>query len=230
MPKRLPTDWTAEQKLEYKRELSRIRNKRYREKHGPEINSRWSKNNPEKCKASKRRRYLEDRERILQKQKAYYQANKDKIISYQKEYAKNNRSKTIIWGRKSRAKNIVASRNASKRWQKNKIRTDPVFRLTANLRRRLRFLVHRKTTRVVHLLGCSPADFRTHLESQFAPWMTWENYGFGHGKWVIDHIVPCSSFNLEDVEQQKKCFHYSNLRPLCWKENNRKSNSILIES
>lgn len=47
--------------------------------------------------------------------------------------------------------------------------------------------------------------------------MTWENYGV-HG-WHIDHIRPCKSFDLTDPEQQKECFHYTNLQPLWWWEN-----------
>jgi hypothetical protein len=41
--------------------------------------------------------------------------------------------------------------------------------------------------------------------------MTWSNHG---EIWEIDHIKPCSSFNLADIEQQKQCFHYSNTQPL----------------
>ena len=53
--------------------------------------------------------------------------------------------------------------------------------------------------------------------------MTWQNHGkFG---WHIDHINPCSRFNLSDIEQQKQCFHYSNLQPLWWWENLKKSNN-----
>jgi hypothetical protein len=32
--------------------------------------------------------------------------------------------------------------------------------------------------------------------------------------WHIDHIVPCAKFDLTKVEQQKKCFNYTNLQPL----------------
>jgi len=41
--------------------------------------------------------------------------------------------------------------------------------------------------------------------------MTWDNHG---EIWEIDHIVGCVNFDMEDVEQQKKCFHYTNHQPL----------------
>lgn len=52
--------------------------------------------------------------------------------------------------------------------------------------------------------------------------MGWDNYG----EWHIDHIIPCSSFNLSILEDQKKCFHYTNTQPL-WKiDNLRKGNRV----
>jgi hypothetical protein len=47
--------------------------------------------------------------------------------------------------------------------------------------------------------------------------MNWSNYGL-HG-WHIDHIRPCASFDLSKSEEQRKCFHYTNLQPLWAKEN-----------
>ena len=41
--------------------------------------------------------------------------------------------------------------------------------------------------------------------------MNWDNHG---EIWEIDHIKPCSLFNLIDIEQQKQCFHYTNTKPL----------------
>ena len=43
----------------------------------------------------------------------------------------------------------------------------------------------------------------------------------------VDHIKPCSSFNLEDPEEQKKCFHYKNLQPLWAKDNLAKGASVI---
>jgi len=62
------------------------------------------------------------------------------------------------------------------------------------------------------LVGCSIRELKKHLESKFLEGMTWENYGTGG--WHIDHLLPCAVFNLKDPEEQKKCFHYSNLQPM----------------
>lgn len=41
--------------------------------------------------------------------------------------------------------------------------------------------------------------------------MSWDNRG---KYWHIDHIKPCSSFNLEKQEEIFRCFNWTNLRPL----------------
>jgi hypothetical protein len=53
--------------------------------------------------------------------------------------------------------------------------------------------------------------------------MTWDNYG---PVWHVDHIHPCVSFNLIDPEQQKACFHFSNLQPLFREENMKKGRKV----
>lgn len=72
------------------------------------------------------------------------------------------------------------------------------------------------------LIGCSPDFLVTWLESKFEPGMSWDNYG----QWHMDHIIPCAAFNIEDREEAKKCFHYSNLRPLWAKQNIAKNAKI----
>ena len=74
-----------------------------------------------------------------------------------------------------------------------------------------------KTDRATSLLGCSIENFKQHIEQQFEKGMSWDNYAIT--TWHIDHIRPCASFDLTNPEQQKECFHYSNLRPL-WSNNN----------
>ena len=65
------------------------------------------------------------------------------------------------------------------------------------------------------------AKFKEHIEKNFKDGMSWEKRNF-----VLDHIIPCSSFDLSNVEQQKKCFHYTNIQPLTWDENAMKSNKM----
>jgi hypothetical protein len=69
------------------------------------------------------------------------------------------------------------------------------------------------------LTGCSVHELCIHLESKFKHGMTWENYG----EWHVDHIRPCASFDLLKVDEQRQCFHWTNLQPLWALENLRKS-------
>ena len=74
------------------------------------------------------------------------------------------------------------------------------------------------------LIGCSLEELKIHLENQFTKGMNWKNYG--RNGWHIDHILPCASFDLTDLEQRKKCFHYTNLQPLWEIDNIRKSDKV----
>ena len=57
-----------------------------------------------------------------------------------------------------------------------------------------------------------------HIQNKFTEGMLWDNYGL----WHIDHIRPCSKFDLSKPKEQRKCFHYSNLQPLWAIDNIRK--------
>ncbi|NDD52422.1 hypothetical protein EBZ39_00835 [bacterium] len=78
----------------------------------------------------------------------------------------------------------------------------------------------RKNKKTTELLGCDIMTARKHIEAQFKEGMSWDNYA--NNTWHIDHIRPCASFDLTDPEQQKQCFHYTNLQPLWAWENDSK--------
>ena len=126
----------------------------------------------------------------------YYQKNKEKLVKYQLEY--------------------------NKEYQKE-YRKRPhvrVYRLQAKrMRRLIKDAGKKKSLKTTKYLGCNVRELMSHLENQWSPGMSWDNYGT-HG-WHIDHIRPCASFDLSDEEQQKICFHYTNLQPL-WAEDNLK--------
>jgi hypothetical protein len=110
-----------------------------------------------------------------------------------------------------------------------KMKTDPKFKLNRYLRKRMNSALKnqglRKTFKTNQILGCTNSFFIDYLKSKFKDGMTLENHGkFG---WHIDHIIPCAAFDLSDLEQQKQCFHFTNLQPLWWYENLSKKDKII---
>jgi hypothetical protein len=109
-----------------------------------------------------------------------------------------------------------------RRTERRQASPDMADRFRTLIRNSFRRAGLRKDTKTAILLGCSPAEFKQHLERQFTEGMSWENYGNSHGKWNVDHIVPLSAFDLSDRAQQLKAFHHSNCRPLWAIENIKK--------
>jgi hypothetical protein len=76
-----------------------------------------------------------------------------------------------------------------------------------------------KSLKFEEYIGCTPIEFRKHIESLWTEGMTWENHGKKADSWQIDHIIPVYKFDLAIEEERKACFHYTNLRPF-WRFNN----------
>lgn len=108
---------------------------------------------------------------------------------------------------------------------KNKMDTDPVFKLSYYLRSRLYKAVRNgyKTGSAVRDLGCTIAELKIYLEGLFQPGMTWENWSYEG--WHIDHKRPLASFDLEDPAQFLQAVHFTNLQPMWAKDNIRKGAS-----
>ena len=88
-------------------------------------------------------------------------------------------------------------------------------RVNSVIRSRLSGSKHR-STKVADLLGCSIEKYMYYIEQLWEPGMSWGNWG----TWHIDHRRPCKTFDLTDPVQIKKCFCYTNTRPL-WAAQNR---------
>lgn len=73
------------------------------------------------------------------------------------------------------------------------------------------------------LLGCSKKDFQLHLENLFYGDMSFKKRNF-----VLDHIVPCSWFDLSNPIHQKICFNYKNIQPLTKEDNAVKGDRVWI--
>lgn len=107
--------------------------------------------------------------------------------------------------------------------QAERYANDPQFRqsrlLHAALRQALRiYFKGMRPRKISVLVGCEIEELIAHIEKQFRPGMSWAN----RASWHIDHVQPRTAFDLTDTEQQRKCFHYTNLQPLFPIENKKK--------
>ena len=154
---------------------------------------------------------IKKEEYILNKEKKqqYYKDNKDNRIKYQKEYIKVNKQYIKQYNIKWQKEN----KNYLNLYTKQKIKEDLNFKLRRNIRARILMGLKgkNKSIKTEILIGCDFNKIKQHIESQFKPEMNWTNHGI---VWEIDHIKPCSSFDLTNIEQQKQCFHYTNTQPL----------------
>jgi hypothetical protein len=135
-------------------------------------------------------------------------ARKEEIRAYSKLYYQEHKDEVLA---------------KAKVYKLEKFKTDINFRLKANLRSRLCAAVknNQKGGSAVRDLGCSIEELKKHLESQFEPGMTWDNWS--QDGWHIDHIKPLASFDLSDRAQFLEACRYTNLQPLWAEDNHKKS-------
>ena len=171
----------------------------------------------------KSQRYYYNRTNYINKHKKWRTENREIYLNCNKKYYLNNREQKIEQSKKYQREN----RKKRNKYRKNRRDKDVQFRIIGNLRSRIRSALYntKKNRHTMELLGCSIEELKIHLEMRFTKGMSWDNYGF-YG-WHIDHIIPCASFDLTDPEQQKKCFHYTNLQPLWAEDNYKKRDKIL---
>lgn len=171
--------------------------------------TKWRSKNKKKIKTQQQIYRDKNRERLNNNRKEWGLANPDKVSINAKKYRQKHRNKINKQRRKKRKENIN-------------------FRLRTIVSNRIRMALIRgsKNSTSYDLVGCSWEHLKLYLEERFSEGMSWDNYG----KWHIDHIKPCCSFDLTDLEQQKICFHYTNLQPLWAMDNLKKSGRYNYES
>lgn len=158
-----------------------------------------------------------------QRSKNWYNNNQDKVKTHREKIKEKQHKLSLDWYNKNKEK----ARFQNQQWMlnnkekynehhKKRYKEDIIYKLKKNIRSSLRAHLKSNKQYIKHcssikLLGCVLEEYKQHLESQFKPEMNWSNHG---EIWEIDHIKPCDSFDLTQLEEQQKCFHYTNLQPL----------------
>lgn len=172
-----------------------------------------------------------------QQRNAHYQSNKIDLLNLQHTYYQDNK------GHIKQQKKVYYETNKSiilqkhKNYERIKLATDPVFRLrkmaSTVIRTSLKEIGSKKSSKSISkYLGYSFIQLKEHLEQQFEPWMSWDNYKKYDPKiwddnnsatwtWTLDHIIPQADlpYTSMDDENFRKCWALNNLRPLSAKQN-----------
>ena len=148
-----------------------------------------------------------NRDRISEKEKRRYYRDPKKAIAYKRIWRDRNRE---------RVREIDRARMA-------KYNATEKGKLSGSMAGRLRqSLFGTKSRRHWEdIVGYTAEQLKRHLEKQFLPGMTWDNYG---KVWEIDHKIPIAAFNYKSPNYLdfKRCWELNNLRPLDRSENRKK--------
>jgi uncharacterized protein (DUF983 family) len=104
-------------------------------------------------------------------------------------------------------------------------RDDPIEKFKRVVRCRIYIaLKTKKNMNTIEYLGLS--------STEYLKWMLTYNEKYtldNRGKeWHIDHVIPLSKFNLENIDDQMIAFNWRNTMPLLAKNNLSKNNKIII--
>jgi hypothetical protein len=169
-------------------------------------NSRWAAKNKQRRSLTNRAWRLENPDRHKENAQNWQQQNQDRVRQNQTRWASHNRDKV---------------RATLKRHDQKMRATSPEYKLKKAMRCRIYTALKgiRKMKKTFEFLGCTLQQLCQHLEDQFEPGMTWQNYG---SHWHVDHVFPLAWFDLSHLEQQKKAFGLKNMQPMWAAENSRK--------
>jgi hypothetical protein len=139
-------------------------------------------------------------------------------------YRERDKHRYLARGKLMREKNKASLHRKYNEYCKAKCRVDPQFRMKLRLRTNLCNAFTnaklKKTTKTFKLLGCTLEEFMQHIVTTIPDGYTIND------KLHLDHIIPCSYFDLANEWHQRVCFHWTNIQLLTPEENRKKSNTL----
>lgn len=159
--------------------------------------------------------------------KLYKQKNKEKISEYNKLYKNEHKESIKEYNKQYNINNRKTIQKRHTAYLKIKRRTDPQYKVSVSLRNRINKVINgQNKIKTLEMLGCSYKLFVDWITFQFEDNMTLENHG---SVWHIDHIIPCNAFDLTNQDEIKKCFNWTNMKPMHAHDNMAKKHAISKE-
>jgi len=122
--------------------------------------------------------------------------------------------------------NIIHFQLNERNRRRIKSRTDgKLFRSIDNAARNAVRYKNSSAAALSEFLGYTPTELRENIESKFKDGMSWQRLSEIH----IDHIIPCSHFDMESPDEVVACWAMVNLKPE-WAEYNRAKSDKIIAS
>ena len=165
---------------------------------------------------------------------------RERMENYYKNKSKEDKIEQYYKEKIKEARNTKFKENQINQYYKDKLKNKkiiyaykklaevrPVYRvlnsLSVRINKEMKKAGIKREFTYTQILGCSINEFEIYLENKFTEGMSFENYG----EWEIDHIRPVSVFDFNNLDDIKKCCHYTNLQPLPKPANRQKYNKII---
>ena len=177
--------------------------------------------------------YFNNKEKIQAAQKIYAIEHADEIDAYQQQYSIDNKEKRKQYKIDHKEEQAAWFNN----YQKEKYHNDPAFKFKRTVGISIYHALKKESSSkngetFTKFVPYSMSEAVFHLEKQFEPWMTWDNWSKYDPKtwdendpttwtWQLDHIIPQADLPYKTMEDEnfKRCWALENLRPLNAKQN-----------
>jgi len=202
-----------------KSKLTLEKRKKRRKEYLDEYAKKYSIKNKLKISNYKKEYYKKNKVYIDDRNKNWNLNNKDKIKKYLNKYYLNEdnmqkrRDTSNKW---HNSKNNKKYRYKKRIWENNKRKEDLQFRIKKNLRLRIiqAFKKYSTTGKIR-----KSKEYDINYEKIIIKLMKELPKDFDKEEYHIDHIIPCCSFDLTNLEEVKKCFAPENHQWLLAKDN-----------
>ena len=161
--------------------------------------------------------------------RAYKAKNKQHISSYNHEYKQEHCEEISVYNHEYNKNNREDIQKRQTKTRRIRRENDFGFFVTTDLRAKLsNFIISEGATNEIleNIIGCDYTALDKWFSYLFDEEMTFENYC---EYWTVDHVYPCSEYDLTIGEDMHECFNWRNLRPMIKLKNSKKVNKINID-